>query len=74
MQANHKEEINSMQHCLMTIKEKDDKIIKDMEANQICLQEKLLTMEEDHAREISAMKVEHSSQMDAITIQVQKFQ
>ena len=31
-------------------------------------------MEEDHAREISAMKVEHSSQMDAITIQVQKIQ
>jgi len=74
MQANHKKEINSMQRCLMTIKEKDDKVIKDMEANQICLQNKLLTMEEDHAREISAMKVEHSSQMDAITIQVQKFQ
>ena len=31
-------------------------------------------MEKDHAREISAMKVEHSSQMDAIKIQVQKFQ
>jgi len=74
MQPNHKEEINSMQHCLMTIKEKDDKVIKDMEANKICLQNKLLTMEEDHAREISAMKVEHSSQMDAIKIQFQKFQ
>ena len=74
MQANHEKEINSMQHCLMTIKEKDDKVIKDMEANQICLQKKLLTMEEDHARKISAIKVEYSSQIDAIKIQVQKFQ
>ena len=31
-------------------------------------------MEEDHATEISAMKVEQSSQMNAIIIQVQKFQ
>jgi len=31
-------------------------------------------MEEDHTREISAMKVEHSSQINAITIQVNKFQ
>jgi len=74
MQANHKEEINSMQHCLMTIKEKDNKVIKDMEANQICLQKTLLTMEEDDATEISAMKVEHSSQINAITIHVHKFQ
>ena len=74
MQANHKKEINSMQHCLMTIKEKNDRVIKDMEANQICLQNKLLTMEEDHAWEINAMKVEHSSQINAITIQVHKFQ
>jgi len=74
IQANHKEEINSMQHCLMTIKEKDNKVIKDMEANQICLQKRVLTMEKDHAREISAMKVEHSSQINAITIQVHKFQ
>ena len=44
MQENHKKEINSMQHCLMTIKEKNDKVIKDMEASQICLQNKLLTM------------------------------
>ena len=58
----------------MTIKAKDGKVIKDMEANQICLQNKLLTMEEDHAKEISAIKVEHSSQMDAIKIQVQRFQ
>ena len=64
MQENQKKEINSMQHCLMTIKEKDDKVIKDMEANQICLQKKLLTMEEDHTREISAIKVEHSSQIN----------
>ena len=60
MQANHKEEINSMQHCLMNIKEKNNKVIKDME--------------EHHARQISAIKVEHFSQMDAIKIQVQKFQ
>ena len=60
MQANHKKEINSMQHCLMTIKEKNDKVIKDME--------------EDHVRQINAIQVEHSSQMDAIKIQVQKFQ
>ncbi|MCY6488208.1 hypothetical protein, partial [Actinobacillus pleuropneumoniae] len=44
----------------MTIKAKDNKVIKDME--------------EDHARQISTIKVEHSSQMDAIKIQVQKFQ
>ena len=31
-------------------------------------------MEEDHARQISAIKVEHSSQIDAIKIHVQKFQ
>lgn len=37
-------------------------------------QNKLLNMEENHAKEVSAMKVEHSSQMDAITMQVQKFQ
>ena len=60
MQANHKKEINSMQHCLMNIKEKNDKVIKDME--------------EDHARQISAIKVEHSSQINAIKIQVQKLQ
>lgn len=60
MQTNHKKKINSMQQCLMTIKEKNDKVIKDME--------------EDHAREIGAMKVEHSSQIYAIKIQVQKFQ
>jgi len=60
MQANHEEEINSIQHCLMDIKEKNDKVIKNME--------------EHHARQISAIKVEHSSQMDAIKIQVQKFQ
>jgi len=68
IQANHKEEINSMQHCLITIKEKENKVIKDMDANQRCLQKRLLTMEEDHAREISAMKVEHSSQINAITV------
>lgn len=60
MQENHKEEINSMQHCLMNIKEKNDKVIKDMEKH--------------HAKKISAIKAEHSSQMDAIKIQVQKFQ
>ena len=58
----------------MGIKAKNDKAIKDMEASQICLQNNLLSMEENHAREVSAMKVEHSSQMDAITIQIQKFQ
>ena len=64
MQENHKKEINSMQHCLMTIKEKDDKVIKDMETNQIYLQKKLLTMKEDHTREITAIKVEYSSQIN----------
>ena len=44
----------------MNIKEKNDKVIKDME--------------DDHARQINAIKVEHSSQMDAIKIQVQRFQ
>ena len=48
----------------MTIKEKDNKVIKDMEANRICLQK----------REISAMKVERSSQINVITKQVHKFQ
>jgi len=41
MQANHKEEINSMQYCLMNIKEKNDKVIKDME--------------EDHDRKIKLL-------------------
>ena len=31
-------------------------------------------MEENHAKEVSAMKFEHSNQTDAITIQVHKFQ
>lgn len=61
-----------MQNCFMTIKADNDKVIKDMEVGQICLQNKLLTMEEKHVKEVSAMKVEHSNQMDAITIQVQK--
>ena len=54
----------------MTMKEKDDKVIKDLEASQICLQNKLLSMEEDHAKEVSVIKVEYSNQMDAVTIQV----
>ena len=56
------------------MKAKNEKVIKDMEAGQICLQNKLLTMDENHAKEVIAMKVEHSSRMDAITIQLQKFQ
>lgn len=74
IQANREKEINSMQHCLVTIKVDNDKVIKGMEAGQICLQNKLLTMEENHAKEVNARKVEHSTQMDAITIQVHKFQ
>jgi len=77
MQANHKKEINYMQNCFMGMKAKNDKIIKDMEASQICLHNRLMTMEENHTKEVSAMKVEHSNQMDDITmekIQVQKFQ
>ena len=69
MEANHKKEINYMQNCFMGMKAKNDKVIKDMEASQICLQNNLLSMEEDHAREINAMKVEHSNQMDAITME-----
>ena len=44
MQANHKEEINFMQHCLMDIKEKNDKVIKHMQ--------------EHHAIQISAIRDE----------------
>lgn len=69
IKANHDKEMSSMQNCLMTIKTDNDKVIKNMEAGQICLQNKLLTMEENHAKEVSAMKVEHSNQMDAITIE-----
>lgn len=69
MKANHDREISSMQNCLMTIKVDNDKVIKDMEASQICLQIKLLTMEENHGKEVNAMKIEHSNQMDAITIE-----
>ena len=77
MQANHKKKINYMQNCFMDMKAKNDKIIKDMGFGQICLQNRLLAMEENHAKEVSVMKVEHSNQMNAITmekIQVQKFQ
>lgn len=63
-----------MQHYFMTIKANNDKVIKNMEVGQICLQNKLLTMEENHSKEVSAMKDEHSTHMDAITIHVQKFQ
>ena len=59
MKANHDREMSSMQNFLMTIKADNDKVIKDMEAGQICLYNKLLTMEENHAKEVSAMKVEH---------------
>lgn len=58
----------------MGMKEENEKVTKDVEAGQICLHNKLLTMEENHAKEVSAMKLEHSNQMDAITIQVQKLQ
>lgn len=51
------------------MEEKQVKLIKDMEASQICLQNKLLTMEESHAKEKNAMKVEHSNQIDAIRIE-----
>jgi len=68
MKANHDREMSSMQNCLITIKADNDNVIKDMEVGQICLQNKLLIIEENHAKEVSAMKVEHSSQMDAITI------
>ena len=73
-QGNHKKEINYMHHCFMGMKAKNEKVIKDVEVGQVCLQSKLLTMEENHAKEVIAMKVEHSSQMDAIAIQLQKFQ
>ena len=49
-----------MQHCLMDIEEKSDKVIKHMQ--------------EHHAIQISAIRDECSSQMDAIRIQVQKIQ
>ena len=45
MKANHDREMSSMQNCLMTIKEDNEKVIKDMEVGQICLQNRLLTME-----------------------------
>ena len=38
-------------------------VIKNMEASNVCLQDKLFTMEESHAKEINALKVEHSNQM-----------
>ena len=50
-----------MQNCFMGMKAKNEKVIKDVEAGQICIQNKLLSMEENHTKEVNAMKVEHSS-------------
>lgn len=52
MKANHDREMSFMQNFLMTIKTNNDKVIKDMEVGQICLKNKLLTMEENHAKEV----------------------
>jgi len=41
----------------MGMKAKNYKIIKHMESGQICLENRLLTIKENHAKEVSAMKV-----------------